>query len=190
MRGLDLVRAAVAGAALLAAAGCSTSVSDQLGLSKRSPDEFQVVRRAPLIIPPNANLRAPPGGATPSAPRQDATVVDARDILTGSDAGSGGVGGPRTASLEPSSSGAERALLSASPVRAEGDIRERIASEDLELARLDRRTFLYILSFQKKQFGPGNQVLDPKAEVARLKGENRPGSVVTIHTASTPLAVP
>jgi len=117
-------------------------------------------------------------------------VVDARDILTGNDAGSGGAGGTRTASLEPSASGAERALLSASPVRAEGDIRDRIASEDLELARLDRRTFLTILSFQKKQFEPPNPVLDPKAEVARLKGENRPGSVVTIHTASTPLAVP
>ena len=44
---------------------------EQLGLNKSSPDEFKVVSRAPLSIPPEFNLRPPqPGQARP----QEGTV--------------------------------------------------------------------------------------------------------------------
>ncbi|WP_343560363.1 DUF3035 domain-containing protein [Kiloniella sp. b19] len=50
----------------LALAGCSDSLKQQVGLGKRSPDEFKVVTRAPLSLPPDFNLRPPrPGAARP-----------------------------------------------------------------------------------------------------------------------------
>ena len=38
--------------------GCS-SARDIVGLSKQSPDEFEVVTRAPLSLPPDYGLRVP-----------------------------------------------------------------------------------------------------------------------------------
>ena len=62
MRGLDPGRVAAVGAVLLAVAGCHTTVQEQLGMGKRSPDEFQVVRRAPLIVPPEFRPAGAPVG--------------------------------------------------------------------------------------------------------------------------------
>src|ERR1043165_793788 len=66
--------------ALPAVAGCS-STKEMLGLTKRSPDEFQVVSRAPLSMPPDYSLRPP----TPGAPRpqEGTTTQQAENIVTG-----------------------------------------------------------------------------------------------------------
>ena len=52
---------------LLTLAGCGPgTVQDALGMGKRSPDEFAVVSRAPLILPPDYGLRPPaPGQSGP-----------------------------------------------------------------------------------------------------------------------------
>ena len=50
--------------AALALAGCG-SIRDAAGLTKRSPDEFAVTTKAPLVIPPDFNLRPPLPGAAP-----------------------------------------------------------------------------------------------------------------------------
>jgi hypothetical protein len=65
---------ALVGMSLLALAGCARgTVQEALGMGKRSPDEFSVVQRAPLIIPPDFNLRPP----EPGAPRpQTGTTAD------------------------------------------------------------------------------------------------------------------
>lgn len=42
----------------LALAGCG-GLGDALGLSKRPPDEFEVVAKKPLTVPPDFNLRPP-----------------------------------------------------------------------------------------------------------------------------------
>lgn len=44
-------------------AGCSEVTHKQLGLNKESPDEFQVISRPALIIPPNYDLRPPHEGS-------------------------------------------------------------------------------------------------------------------------------
>lgn len=46
----------VAVMALLVLGGC-TGVKDKLGLAKQSPDEFMVMSRAPLSLPPDYNNR-------------------------------------------------------------------------------------------------------------------------------------
>lgn len=64
MRFQTLLRLAVFGAGLAALTACD-SLRDEAGLTKQSPDEFAVTTKAPLIIPPDFNLRPPSPGAAP-----------------------------------------------------------------------------------------------------------------------------
>ena len=54
--------------AVLALPGCS-DVKQELGVGRNSPDEFMVVKRAPLTLPPEYTLRPPsdPSEAQPAA---------------------------------------------------------------------------------------------------------------------------
>ena len=64
-RGLALGLGALALAATLSA--CEGGIGDALGLGKNAPDEFAVVRSAPLTLPPDFTLRPPrPGEARPN----------------------------------------------------------------------------------------------------------------------------
>src|SRR5476651_1905228 len=60
---MNFTRVAAA-AALIAAAGLSgcDSASKAFGLSKVTPDEFRVVSKAPLVLPPDYSLRPPAPG--------------------------------------------------------------------------------------------------------------------------------
>jgi hypothetical protein len=72
-------------AGLLQLGGCAKgTVQDALGMSKRAPDEFAVVRRAPLIIPPDYDLRPPDPGAP--RPNIGTTSDQARVAMTGNQA--------------------------------------------------------------------------------------------------------
>jgi hypothetical protein len=66
--------------------GCS-AIGDTLGSSKYPPDEFLVVAKTPLIIPPDYNLR-PPGISDPLPREVDTSELAMRalfpDISTGS----------------------------------------------------------------------------------------------------------
>ncbi|HAT08360.1 MAG TPA: hypothetical protein DCS39_03810 [Rhodobiaceae bacterium] len=46
-----------------------------LGYGKNPPDEFNVVRRAPLILPPEFSLRPPSGGQATPAVKQGAELA-------------------------------------------------------------------------------------------------------------------
>ncbi len=64
MRSMRVLRFTILGASLAALAACS-SLREEAGLTKQSPDEFAVTTKAPLIIPPDFNLRPPSPGAAP-----------------------------------------------------------------------------------------------------------------------------
>ncbi|HEY5347731.1 MAG TPA: DUF3035 domain-containing protein [Rhizomicrobium sp.] len=57
--------AAILALAGLALTGCET-IRDAAGKAKSPPDEFAVVTKAPLVIPPDYNLRPPNPGAAPT----------------------------------------------------------------------------------------------------------------------------
>jgi hypothetical protein len=62
----------------LALSGCST-FREAIGAGKNPPDEFTVLTKAPLVIPPDFNLRPPQPGA---AARNEANPdIQARDAL-------------------------------------------------------------------------------------------------------------
>jgi hypothetical protein len=80
--------------AVFVLSGC-TGAREALGLTKSAPDEFQVVTRAPLSMPPDFELRAP----QPGAPRpQELSARDQAEsaIFGGAeDAGGAVSGAPR-----------------------------------------------------------------------------------------------
>jgi len=65
-------------ALLLCVSACS-SVKRELGVDRNSPDEFMVVKRAPLTLPPDYTLRPP--SATGSVP--DSTATEAETAVFG-----------------------------------------------------------------------------------------------------------
>jgi hypothetical protein len=119
-----------------------------------TPDEFRVVRKAPLTIPPEYNLRPPaPGTSRPQELEPDA---QARVAVFGKDIG-------RDASE------GEKLLVKA----AGGDTLDRAvrAAVDYDSAQILRKPKSFtdqILSFGKKS---GDSVVDPAAEAARLKSD-------------------
>lgn len=81
-------------AAAATASSCNT-MSRALGMEKVTPDEFRVVTRAPLTVPPDYALRPPrPGEPRPQelAPDEEAR----RALLFGQDVGQNASAGERT----------------------------------------------------------------------------------------------
>ena len=64
----------------LVATSC-TSTSRALGLEKSAPNEFNILTKAPLIVPPEYNLRPPAVGA--SSAENNYTQRSAREALIG-----------------------------------------------------------------------------------------------------------
>lgn len=67
-------------AAAVGLAAC-TDVKKELGVARNSPDEFTVVKRAPLTLPPDYNLRPPVDPNTPMP--EQSTTAQARDVVLG-----------------------------------------------------------------------------------------------------------
>jgi hypothetical protein len=86
MRANRLIAAAVILAAAGGLAGCQ-STKKALGMSKVTPDEFRVVTKAPLVVPPDYALRPPaPGEPRPQELQPESA---ARSALLGQREGEG-----------------------------------------------------------------------------------------------------
>lgn len=159
---------AVLAALPLLAGGCS-STRELLGLTKRSPDEFQVVARAPLSMPPDYNLRPP----TPGAPRpQEGTARDQAEQAVLRNAQNSGAGatipeigvGEATAAQ----SGGEAALLqSASIAGIDPNIRATVNAETDEEVDSSTTWLDSIIFWREPE--PFGTVVDPEAEQKRLQ---------------------
>jgi len=60
-----MIRVAIVVGAVLALSGCDT-LRDAAGMGKMAPDEFAVLTKAPLVVPPDFNLMPPKPGAAPT----------------------------------------------------------------------------------------------------------------------------
>src|ERR1700733_9706939 len=121
MRSQLVLRIAVVGASLLALAACD-SLREEAGLTKQSPDEFAVTTKAPLVVPPDFNLRPPAPGAAPT--NQTDPTTSAETALYGAS--------PEqvASSLPPTMSQGERMLLANAHVEnTDPTIRQEIASD-------------------------------------------------------------
>jgi hypothetical protein len=173
--------------AMPAVAGCS-STKEMLGLTKRSPDEFQVVSRAPLSMPPDFSLRPP----TPGAPRpqEGTTTQQAESIVTGYQPG-------RTSALSPDqipsvgegtamtteSAGESAFLQSASLTGIDPNIR-KLVDEETAADQDASQSFLDDLIFWRAP-EPYGTVVDPVAEQKRLQENQALGQPTD--TGETPI---
>jgi hypothetical protein len=174
--------------AMPALAGCS-STKEMLGLTKRSPDEFQVVSRAPLSMPPDFSLRPP----TPGAPRpqEGTTTQQAQGIVTG-------YSSRATTTLQPDqipsigegqapetteSAGESAFLQSASLTGIDPNIR-KLVDEETAADQDASQSFLDDLIFWRKP-EPYGTVVDPVAEQKRLQENQALGQPTD--TGETPI---
>jgi len=173
-----LLRGACIAAIALGLAACE-QLRSATGQVKNPPDEFRVVSRAPLSMPPDFTLRPPRPGAV--RPQEGPTSVQARAALTGA----AGQGLGQTPMADRALSTGENALLR--QAGAEGidpTIREVINRESDVLAEQDR-SFTDRLVFWREPDPPG-VVVDAERESRRLReasGLGRPvndGPVPTI----------
>jgi len=175
-----LSAALLAGAAALLA-GCST-ISDAAGTGKESPDEFAVVTKAPLVIPPDFNLKPPAPGA--EATNQVAPTQAAQSALFNSD--------PATvaASLPPTMSAGERYLLAyAHAQEADPAIRQQIASDASGMRGSDDSFTDSVLFWTGPSAPPGSTPVDADAEARRLDAEKGTGTT-TAAPGTPPAATP
>jgi hypothetical protein len=157
--------------ASLPLAGCD-SLDRAFGLEKVVPDEFQVVSRAPLAVPPDYALRPPRPGA---APTQEVTATEqARQSIFR--AGDQQAGLPPGA--EKRSSGENELLRAAGAGSAPPNIRETIARET-NADPVDQGFVDKLLFWRSADSGALGQVIDPQAEADRLKGKTPSGMIGT-----------
>ena len=145
--------------------GCS-NVRDALGQNKKSPDEFAVLARAPLSVPPNFSLRAPNNGM--ERPQEPSSRNRGRDLIfKKSNAG--------RESESRSGSSSLRSLLGTN--NANPKIREIINVETKNVIFKDKLFIDKLLSWKKN---PDDGVLvDAAAEAKRLKNNAEQGKPVT-----------
>ena len=184
------IRGARAGVALLVLAlpllsACAGgTVQEALGMGKRSPDEFAVVSRAPLVVPPDFDLRPPrPGEARPLV---GTTGDQARATLLGE--APAAVERPAVAaqSLEPASSAGQQALVGkAGGGNIDPEIRRRIAAENQSLATVEQAMFTKLLKW--RQPAALGAVVDAPAEAERLLANRASGQPIT--AGDTPTVV-
>ena len=147
-------------------AGCG-GWRQTFGLDHAPPDEFSVVARPPLSMPPDFNLRPPRPGA--ARPQEVATTQTAANTVFGPGlhATSGAAAGT-----------ADSALLShAGAANAQPDIRAAIDAETRNLITADKR-WVDRLIFWQKQEQPYTAV-DAAGESKRLHDNAALGQPVT-----------
>jgi hypothetical protein len=159
------------GALALAAAslaGCDDFMR-AIGKEKVVPDEFAVVSRAPLAVPPDFALRPPRIGA--ERPQEVAPVDQARQTVFRA-------GDQSAAALPPAaeqrSPGESELLNKAGVASAPKDIRQLVESD--ATTRDDMSDgFVDKLAFWRKdqKLGPTDNVIDPNAEELRLEAQKQ-----------------
>ncbi|EME70212.1 hypothetical protein H261_09142 [Paramagnetospirillum caucaseum] len=157
-------------AALLAPVALSacTDVKRSLGYEKQPPDEFQVVQRAPLSMPPEFTLRPPQPGAV--RPQEGTTRDQARQVLVGG----------RTAtpiSTEGRTAGDLAMMKRVGADSIQPEIRVLVNKESQALVEADK-SFQDRVMFWRKAEPPGTAV-DATKETQRLRENQALGKSVS-----------
>lgn len=160
----------------LLASGCEQT-RNAIGLDKRAPDEFAVVTRAPLSVPPDFGLRPPVPGA--QRPQETSTRNQARDILL-RDAGKQSVPAATANTAVPAvpatpaapasvkvSRGEAALLASAGALNANESIRTVVNRESTALVEAADSFFDKVFFWQEVD-EPGT-IVDPDKESRRLR---------------------
>ena len=162
----------VLGIASLSLAACGDT-RDDLGLGRSSPDEFAVVDRAPLSVPPDFTLRPPqPGTARP----QEADMSQRASRVMYGDNGA-------TVASKGVSNVEQSILVSSNADKANPDIRQVIDREAAQKVVGNEHLVDDLLWWKKE--GPAGVAVDAPAEAARIKAAKAAG--VPLNQGATPI---
>ncbi|MDB5491505.1 MAG: hypothetical protein JWO78_1354 [Micavibrio sp.] len=152
---------------LTLAAGTLSACSDakkQLGMDPiTGPDEFSVVKRAPLEMPPDFSLRPPMPGAP--RPQEQATSEQARNAILGQ------------SGVTDQVTKGESALLSDAQANANPNIRQIVDTESTKTTGKKTPVVKRLLNIGSDK--PAAKIVDPTAEAQRLKNNAEQGKPVT-----------
>jgi len=172
-RSTDMLRAAVLIAVGIALGSCET-IRDAAGMMKTPPDEFAVLTKAPLVVPPDYNLMPPRPGAPPT--NQTEPTDSAQSALFGSD--------PATiaANLTGDYSQGEKILLANAGVAGiDPAIRQHLASDHKAMLGADDSFTNSVLFWKAPKTDTGTAV-DADAEARRMDAQKSgaaPGAAPT-----------
>lgn len=170
-RSKQILRLAILAAGVAALTGCNT-IRNATGLGKEPPDEFAVVTKAPLIMPPDYNLRPPREGAPPlnQTPPTDAAQAALFD------SGDASAAKPAAGDLSES----EKQLLTAANANSpDPSIRQLIATDGRAMEAANDSFTQKVLFWQDKQSGTP---VDADAEAKRIDAQKNGG----VAPAATP----
>lgn len=150
--------------------GCSET-KDMLGLGRVTPDEFMVVDRAPLVLPPDYNLRPPQPGA--ARPQEQTPTKQAEATLFDS----------ALASNSALSTLDQKMLQQAGAAQAEPNIRKTIDRESADGVADSRHLVDDLLWWRQKD--DSGAVVDAAKEAERLKNVRGEGKAA--NSGATPV---
>ncbi len=162
IRSSHVIRAAVLAGLGLALCGCDT-IRDAAGMSKTPPDEFAVLTKAPLVVPPDYNLMPPKPGAAPT--NQIQPTEAAQTALFGND--------PATvaSNIPGNASQGEKMLLAyAGVANADLNIRQKLDSDRKAMVGSDDSFTDSLLFWQGPKVDTGKAV-DADAEAKRIEAQ-------------------
>ncbi len=184
---MNFTRVAAA-AVLLAAAGLAgcDSASKAFGLSKVTPDEFRVVTKAPLTLPPDYSLRPPaPGEPRPQELQPESA---ARQALVGQRAG------------DVRSDGERLFVTKAGADHADPLVRYVVDDEFGNLAHKDKSFADYVMFWKKGEpaaapaaytADPNNsQPIDPAVEEKRIQALTGSKTIVIARKGDAKIKLP
>jgi hypothetical protein len=156
------MRAAVLAGVGLALCGCQT-LRSAAGMDKKPPDEFSVLTKAPLVVPPDYNLMPPRPGAAPT--NQIQPTENAQTALFGND--------PATiaSNIPGNASQGEKLLLAyAGVANADPDIRQQLDSDRKAMVGSDDSFTSEVLFWQGPKTDKGTPV-DADSEAKRIDAQ-------------------
>ena len=152
------VAAGLCALALVASLSACESLNETFGFGKKAPDEFSVVRSAPLTLPPDYTLRPPQPGA-PNA--NEASARDQAESVLLEEAG------VSPAESAEATSGETALIERAGAADVDPNIRQNL-NRDVSRAAPKDKSFLESLMFWRDDDPPGD-VIDADAEAERLR---------------------
>ena len=178
--------------AIAVVAGCGNKSGNILGFEKSAPDEFAVVKRAPLTLPPEYGLRPPSLGAVrPQAvsPRDEAQQSAIGKSTTKARPGRR-VKRTQERQRIGNRSGSEVALLKrAGAINVDSDIRAIVNREAAGVVSKSDESFVDLLLFWRERDpnSPVNidTVVDAKGEARRIRENMVLGKPITTNVTPT-----
>ena len=144
-------------------------------MGKQAPDEFSVAARAPLIIPPDFDLRPPTPGEVP--PAAGTAGDQARATLLGQSAAPAAIRPAVAAPGAAESPGQQALLTEAGAGKSDPNVRRQIAEENQSLAQIEDALFTRVMKWREPS--TLGATVDAPAETERLRANRAKGEPPT-----------